>query len=844
MNRLLNILIFLILANCSIASDFQSKSDSLLKLLEEMPEDSNRVIVLNKLSSEYMFYFHDQKLSFIREALLLSRKLDYTSGELISLERMAMFHYNKSQPDSAMHYLKLAKELTLASNNETYLPNLYAVYSLVYLSLADYYNAIDNAYNSFELARELEHEESIARAYVRLGIIYLRINKYRKSIKFIEDALEYHTKLDNSVEIDVDHYFLAEAYTKLNEKEKAIFHFEKILDKREAYKNSDVSGNMFHIEGHVDALNGNYNSAIDNHVQAIILMQQAGTQKRITEVYLNIIELFVELLKNDQPVIDAERSIATLGYINFEDFASSSCKTMKERRENNMLISTLQTLIEYNILKQNMKEAFTLGQEYILLKDSLQKLENAINIAEQQVKFENEQHEKQIELLNLQNKANEEKIISRQQQQYTYLGSVALLLIVIIALRSRIKTIRLGKDLIQEKNDLLESAKDKSNQSEKFKEQFLANVSHEIRTPMNAIVGMTNLLLKSKHLDGQKKYLDAMNHSAKNLLVLLNDILDLSKLEAGKMKVLKMPFNPWEVIENINKSVKSKADEKGIELVITLDKNIPRSLIGDSKKLYQILSNLVLNGIAFTEEGTVEIKCYLSKVEDYTGTLNFIVKDTGIGIVYEKQEKILETFVKVYDKAKLNYGGSGLELAIIKQMVELQGGNIRLESKPSEGTAFFLEIPYLLSVEDILENEVSLSETTVDLTGLSVLLVEDNEFNIIVAKDELESSIDDVNIELAGNGSIAVDMIIKQKYDIVLMDVQMPVMNGYEATKAIRKLKNSKSSIPIIAMTANNMQQEIDSCKKAGMDEYISKPFHTAELLGKMRTLISENAGA
>ncbi len=491
-----------------------------------------------------------------------------------------------------------------------------------------------------------------------------------------------------------------------------------------------------------------------------------------------------------------------------------------------------------------MKSAFTHANEYISLKDSLYQLDNAILIAEQQVFFENEQQEKRIELLNFQNKANQEKIKSRQQQQYAYLGSVALLLIVIIALRSRIRTIRQGKDLLQERNNLLEKAKIKSNQSEKFKEQFLANVSHEIRTPMNAIVGITNILLKNKHLEEQEKYLGAMNHSAKNLLVLLNDILDLSKLEAGKMKVLNKPFNLRDIIKSINNAVKSKAIEKGLELIISIDKNAPSTLIGDPKMLHQILTNLVLNGIAFTREGSVELECSLSNIKNGKGVISYVVKDTGIGIVYEKQEKILETFVKVYDKAKLNYGGSGLELAIIKQMVELQGGNIRLESKPSVGTTFFLEIPYTLTIEDIPEETADNTDTIIDLTGISILLVDDNEFNIMVAKEELESSIKDVNIELAGDGSIAVEKMKENKFDIILMDVQMPVMNGYEATKAIRKFNNSKSNIPIIAMTANNMQQEIDNCLNVGMDEYIPKPFDTNELLGKISKLMVEKVDA
>ncbi len=334
MRKLINILVFIILANAAIAIDIQGKSDSLLKLLENMPEDTNRVIVLNKLSSDHMYHFHTNKLSFIKEALFLSRNLNYTSGELISLERMARYHYDNSKSDSALYYLKLAEKLTLAINDQIYLTEIYANYSLVYMSLADYYKAINNAYKSFELANELVHQESIARALARLGLIYLRINKYKNSIEFTEQALKYHTELNNSVEIDVDHYFLAKAYTSLNDKKKAIFHFEKILEKHKGNKTSDISGNIFHVEGQVEALKGNYRRAMENYVNAINLMQKTGTQKRISEVSLNIIEVFVELLKNNQSIIEAERSITTLGYLDFEEFARTSYNTMKEIQGN------------------------------------------------------------------------------------------------------------------------------------------------------------------------------------------------------------------------------------------------------------------------------------------------------------------------------------------------------------------------------------------------------------------------------------------------------------------------------------------------------------------------------
>jgi len=595
---------------------------------------------------------------------------------------------------------------------------------------------------------------------------------------------------------------------------------------------------------HLDADCSYDRDAMEKYVEAIIKMQDLNNRKRVPEVLLNIIELYVEILQDNQSALFAEKSILELGFRDFDDFANSALNTMEGFEENDILVSTLLALTEYYKLVHKNKEAFKYASEYISLKDSLYKLDNSKAIAEQQVYFEHNQHEKQIELLNLQNKANQEKINIRQQQQYTYLGSAALFLILILTLRSRIKTIRQGRDLIKTKNSILEREKEKSNQSEKFKEEFLANVSHEIRTPMNAIIGITNILLKNKHLEEQTTYLEAMNYSAKTLLVLVNDILDLSKLEAGKMKALNQPFKQREILDNIYNSLKPKADEKGLKLIFSFDESVPHTLIGDPKMLHQILVNLIRNGISFTEKGSVDLSCSFSVIKDNEGVMSYIVKDTGIGIIDEKQDKILETFVKVYDKASLNYDGSGLELAIIKQMVELQGGSIRLESIPMEGTTFFVEIPYkLMFGEYVIQNSEDSGEI-LDLNGISILLVEDNEFNVMVAQEELDSSIEEAKVDVAGNGKMAVEKVKENHYDVILMDVQMPEMNGYDATKIIRRLNNSKAKTPIIAMTANNMQLEIENCYKAGMDEYVSKPFDTLELLEKIRKLTRGNSNS
>ena len=504
------------------------------------------------------------------------------------------------------------------------------------------------------------------------------------------------------------------------------------------------------------------------------------------------------------------------------------------------LIPPLSVKIENLKQQGNFKEAFVMNKRLMHLKDSITEWNRTKLLAEMQEGFEMENKVRRLELLNVQNAVNEEKLQVKKQQQFAFIGSAFLLLIISVGLRHRIITIRKTKDLIQLKNDTLQQERIRATNSEKFKNQFLANVSHEIRTPMNAIMGITNILIKNKHLEEQEKFLEAMLVSSKNLLVLINDILDLSKLEAGKVEIEKTAFRIEDVIKNIDNQLREKAEEKGLELKVVIEPGVPEFLSGDPNMLNNILFPILNNGITFTDKGVVSMIC---KVEGHTENsfiINFCIKDTGVGIIKEKLDQILNTFVKVYEKDTLNYDGSGLELPIIKQMIELQGGSIQVESETGKGTTFDIVIPYTSGVEYIVSDQTEESISFLTPTDLSILLVEDNEFNVMVATEEINSAFENVHLDVVENGKLALEKVLENNYHVILMDVQMPIMNGYEATRQIRKIEDSKSKVPIIAMTANVMKQEIDKCFESGMDAYIPKPFETSDLVNKINALVAQ----
>lgn len=384
----------------------------------------------------------------------------------------------------------------------------------------------------------------------------------------------------------------------------------------------------------------------------------------------------------------------------------------------------------------------------------------------------------------------------------------------------------------------------RAEQSEKHEQQFLANMSHEIRTPMNAVLGMTNLLLDTKLEEKQVKYLSAISTSSKNLLVIINDILDLSKLEAGKMEIEKIPFRIHDVLQNIQDLNRYKSEEKGLAFEVNLSPDIPDVVKGDPTRLNQIITNLCSNAVKFTEKGRITIS--VDKPAD-SHFIRFCVVDTGIGIPEDKLHLLFSNFKQVDSSTFRKYGGTGLGLSISKTLIELQGGKVAVKSKVGEGSEFTVSIPYEAgNAEDVKSLKAPIKADYSSLFGIRVLVAEDNDYNQIVVSDTLDSLIKNVHIDIAENGLICLEMLQANDYDVILMDAQMPEMDGLDATRAIRKLDDSKKKrIPIIALTASVHKADIDKCLLVGMDGFVPKPFTRDELLGTMATFYqSENPEA
>ncbi|WP_233357775.1 response regulator [Haloflavibacter putidus] len=689
------------------------------------------------------------------------------------------------------------------------------------------------AINRLNLAAELskKYDLPVVEAIVNYSFakLYIKIRNYNRAHHNLEESIIQFKKIGSHPK-QLSFAYLLHARVdfqtgKLERAEKWLDTLETIKDKPEIVNHlSDF------YRGIILMKNGNYAES-SVYLRGVPEQKLAKEDKDLlSELYLYKAKLYYRLDKVDQAISFAQKSLKVASgnqslYLKPEIFDELSIMYTKIGNQD----LALKYADESNIYRDSLVYA-TSQMLAELSSDALSTTAAADTISE----------------LSLTNSKQERSL---KFNQLAVILSVLLISILSLLTLSFYKNNNIrakANKLLQEKNTELLTAKEKAEAAKKSKEQFLSTVTHELRTPIYAITGLTYLLINENPTKQQREHLSSLKYSGEHLLSLINNILDLNKLEAKKVKKVNSDFSLKAHMKNFFNTLKRPADDKNVSLKLDIDDNIPDKLNGDMLKVSQVLINLVSNAIKFSENGTVWIRVILEEETNDTAKIKFEVEDNGIGVPKNMQDKIFQSFDQGDPAINIRYGGTGLGLPIVKNLLLFLGSKIHLKSEEGVGSLFHFSIAFHKSTNSIkkIRNNIDLKKTSeaqqlAVFSGKKILIVEDNALNQKITRKILERK--NIVCEIAENGEIAVEKTKKTTYDLILMDVHMPVMDGIEATKIIRK---NDSSTPIIALTAVSLNEEVDQFLKHGFTDFIPKPYKTELFFEKLFKVLNVSVQA
>ena len=686
-----------------------------------------------------------------------------------------------------------------------------------------------------------EEPDFEARILMDLGRIYYDVGDYATAMQYYDDSRKIYESngLENTDYADLMH-FIGSVFKRQYQDSVAARYYEQMVDIGERLNKPLVKAEGLYLLSDIYGYAGDMKRELLCLDSALTLYQDASNERGITQVLLSIAHAHIYGGDNDTAIkyclsaIESNQGKSTTIEFNAHRYLGRLYARKGQFKEGQEFFSKAREIamssdekrlinlrnLEYNVAFAYVKEedwesAFKALEQYIYYQDTLVMKENRNTVLELEERYEKEKNEAEILLL------NKDKVIAQSKldrQKAALLASI-LVIALVFALAYAIY-----------------KGKQKAERAERHKEQFLANMSHEIRTPMHAISGMTKILLRGNPRPKQKRYLDAISESASNLLVILNDILDLSKVEEGKLTVEEIPMNPSHIAKTVVGMLKVKAEEKGINVNTEISNEVPDQVQGDPTRLNQILINLVGNAIKFTDSGSVTVTIALNQER-----VRYSIKDTGIGIPKNKIESVFASFEQVDASTTRKFGGTGLGLSITKKLVELQGGLIWVESELNKGSVFHFELPLVKVDQEQSSPELSdeeLKKIGSEVGPIRILLAEDDDFNIMVATDDLAFYFPKSVVDVAKNGMQAVERFKNSKYDLILMDINMPELSGLDATRQIREIESAenRTHTKVIAMTASLLEKELNKCFEAGMDSYLPKPYSLNQLVDTIRT--------
>jgi signal transduction histidine kinase/DNA-binding response OmpR family regulator len=829
----------------------QTRIDSLLKIrtaIKERGADIKQLAAIDSdLAHRYFSLFEFQlAVDYSQQAIKLYEQLEDKKAVAAMCDNISQTYWLQGQYDKALEfdlktlkYYEEAGDMQHAANATRHIGKVY------YDGLNDHQKALEYYQKSLELSEKCGDTAGVIKVDDLLGLFYLQQGDCQKSLGYYQEVLKYFERKGDKAEIKDSYLEIGNVYALcIKDCPKALSYY------RNGLRLSDELGSKEGVSVFLLCIGAMYYYLEDyaqanNYYESVIrVAEENGVNSRLLEVLDEHGNLYVHVAAgnaghpaakaNAYLTADDERLLrkyvpgkplptnkALLVHDAINDF-QRGIALAKELNLKKWVMTYYNDLRGVYTVSGNYEKALEYTNKYYSLKDSLFSAENEKKLTGIQMQYSFGKKADSLEAESAKKEIIANKEVRNQKNiRNSLLGGLLLVLIFAGFVFRSLSISRKQKIAIEEQ-------KNRAERSEAFNKQFLANMSHEIRTPMNAVMGMTNLVLDTPLGDKQRAYLEGIKHSSDNLLHIINDILDISKIEAGKMELEQIDFSLSDHVAQVKQTLLHRAEEKGLQLIANIDDNIPDVLIGDPVRLNQVLINLTGNAIKFTEKGSVTIE--VKKVNE---GIKFSIIDTGIGIPKDKLQTVFENFSQANASDTRKYGGTGLGLSISRQLVGMMGGNIDIESEEGSGTTFSFTLHFEKGSAERLQQRLA-AEQQVDgsiLDGLNILVVDDNEYNRIVTKDTLESK-SKANVTAVNSAKEAISLLKEKQFDVVLMDAQMPEMNGFEATRYIRdNFEAPVKNIPIIALTASVLRTDLDKCRKAGMDSYIPKPFKATQLI-------------
>ncbi|HQV35421.1 MAG: response regulator [Flavobacterium sp.] len=679
--------------------------------------------------------------------------------------------------------------------------------------------------------------------YIELANFHKKNNNFRSSQEYIQKAIEF-AEIKKDIQAQADAYsFLGSVYFELKKIEDAIQTYDKSIKLYSTQKPSsnqayalynlgvcyvemkDYSKAEFYFKGAENI----YEIIEIPEAKEMVNLQKGIVYRAKGENQLALSILNTIIIKPDEEdhfktkaealyqigLIEAENNRNNLA-INYLTKAMELSTKNKNFELKSKVAKSLSEVYEKMI---DINNSFKYIKQHIRIRDSIKEIINKRVGTEDFLSFKQAEQLKSIDQMNRENK--------EQQRANKFSKLISILSIALISILSLLSLSLYKNNIIRsqsnkqllDKNQELQIAKDKAEKASKARAEFLSTVSHELRTPLNAINGITHLLIEENPKKSQLQYLTSLKFSGDYLLTFINDILEINRVESENIEIESINVNVKQLLSDLHNSFKDLASKNNNEFILEIDEKIPDHLIGDPTKLSQIFINLINNALKFTKNGKVSIGASVVKTENDISTVHFEIADTGIGIPIEKQSSIFESFSQGSVEINRKYGGTGLGLAIVKRLVSLLGGEIQLVSSQGIGSTFSFDIDFKLGQQTFVEVKKQYDESI--FVHKKVLVVEDNKINQMITKKMLENK--EIICELVDNGEEAIEMVRSNEYDLILMDVHLPGINGTEATEKIRVFNKT---IPVIALTAISLNENREMLLSFGMNDVVTKPFN------------------